>query len=47
MALQLKLDELILATREARNEIAGIEDAPDEVLETLKEDCQRLASGKP
>jgi low affinity Fe/Cu permease len=40
MALQLKLDELILATKEARNELAGIEDAPDEVLEIAKEDTR-------
>jgi low affinity Fe/Cu permease len=36
----LKLDELILATKEARNELAGIEDAPDEVLEIAKEDTR-------
>lgn len=29
LALQLKLDELIVATRTARNEVAGIEEAPD------------------
>lgn len=36
MALQLKLDELILATKNARNEIAGIEEAPDEHIERAK-----------
>jgi low affinity Fe/Cu permease len=30
LALQVKLDELILATKHARNQIAGIEEAPDE-----------------
>jgi len=37
-ALQLKLDELILATKTARNEVAGIEEAPDHVLEAAKQD---------
>ena len=36
LALQLKLDELILATRNARNDIAGIEDAPDTEIEEKK-----------
>jgi low affinity Fe/Cu permease len=37
LALQLKLDELILATRNARNEIAGIEEQPDAEIEKAKE----------
>jgi low affinity Fe/Cu permease len=36
LALQLKLDELILATKNARNHIAGIEEAPDEEIEKAK-----------
>jgi low affinity Fe/Cu permease len=36
LALQLKLDELILATRNARNRIAGIEEASDEEIEKAK-----------
>ncbi len=36
LALQLKLDELILATKDARNQIAGIEEAPDEQIEREK-----------
>lgn len=36
LALQLKLDELILATRNARNDIAGIEEASDEEIEKAK-----------
>ena len=36
LALQLKLDELILATKNARNEIAGIEEAPDAELERAR-----------
>ena len=38
LALQLKLDELIVATKAARNEVAGIEEAPDHVLEAAKQD---------
>jgi low affinity Fe/Cu permease len=37
MALQLKLDELILATKEARNSLAGIEECSEEELEAEKE----------
>jgi low affinity Fe/Cu permease len=36
MPPQLKLDELILATKEARNQIAGIEGAPDTEIEKAK-----------
>lgn len=36
LALQLELDELILATKNARNEIAGIEEAPDAELERAR-----------
>jgi low affinity Fe/Cu permease len=36
LALQLKLDELILATKNARNHVAGIEEAPDEEIEKAK-----------
>ena len=36
LALQLKLDELILATKNASNHIAGIEEASDEELEKAK-----------
>lgn len=38
LALQLKLDELILATKNASNRIAGIEQASDEELEKAKVD---------
>jgi low affinity Fe/Cu permease len=38
LALQLKLDELIVATRTARNHIAGIEDGTDEEIERAKVD---------
>jgi low affinity Fe/Cu permease len=36
LALQLKLDGLILATRNERNDIAGIEEAPDAELERAR-----------
>src|SRR3954465_12516799 len=38
-ALQLKLDELILASK-ARNTVAAIEDEPEEVLHAVKEDIR-------
>ena len=41
LALQLKLDELILATKGARNGIASIEDASDERLDEAKEEIRR------
>jgi low affinity Fe/Cu permease len=44
MALQLKLDELILATKDARNHIAGIEEEPDEQIEKAKDEVLRRAS---
>jgi low affinity Fe/Cu permease len=43
IALQVKLDELILASKEARNELAAIEDAPEEVLESVKEEMKERA----
>jgi low affinity Fe/Cu permease len=47
LALQVKLDELILATENARNELASIEDEPVEVLEAVKETVRERANGKP
>jgi low affinity Fe/Cu permease len=37
MALQIKLDELILALDKARNEIVAIEEQPESVLTSVKE----------
>jgi low affinity Fe/Cu permease len=37
VALHAKLDELIIATKEARNEIAGVEELEIEEIEALKE----------
>jgi low affinity Fe/Cu permease len=41
LALQLKLDELIMATKNARNHIAGIEDATDEEIGKAKTEMQQ------
>lgn len=43
LALQLKLDELIMATKNARNRIAGIEDASDEEIGKAKSEMQKRA----
>jgi low affinity Fe/Cu permease len=44
-ALQVKLDELILALDKARNELVGIEEEPEEILERVKEHEHRKARG--
>ena len=44
LALQLKLDELILATRTASNEIAAIEEKSEDKLEAARESVRRRAS---
>jgi low affinity Fe/Cu permease len=36
LALQLKLDELIVANKNARNQIAGIEGAPEDEIERAR-----------
>jgi low affinity Fe/Cu permease len=41
LALQLKLDELIIATKGARNSIAAIEEASDEQLHAAKDGVRR------
>jgi low affinity Fe/Cu permease len=43
LALQVKLDELILATKAAPNAAAGIEDRSDEELDKAKADVRRRA----
>ena len=43
LALQLKLDELIMATKNARNHIAGIEDGSDEEIGKAKVEMQQRA----
>lgn len=43
VAIQLKLDELILVTKEARNELLNLEELDDAELERLRKDYERLA----
>jgi low affinity Fe/Cu permease len=43
VALQLKLDELLLASREAPNEVVAIEEASDEEIEQEKRKVARKA----
>ena len=44
LALQVKLDELIRAVEGARNELVGIEEAPEDELEAKKEEEKKLAA---
>src|SRR3954467_11227751 len=46
IALQIKLDELLLALDSARNELVGIEEQPDELLEKVKKQEHRKARRK-
>lgn len=44
VAMHAKLDELIIAARRAHNDMAGIEDLPEEVIVEIKEEnLQKLA----
>jgi low affinity Fe/Cu permease len=43
LALQLKLDELLLATKKARNELVGVEDSVEGDLEKLRQDSKKRA----
>jgi low affinity Fe/Cu permease len=44
VAMHAKLDELIISVRHAHNEMAGIEDLPEDVIVELKEETlQKLA----
>lgn len=43
MAVQLKLSELVLAMKGAKNKFASIEDLDDEELEALHNDCRARA----
>jgi low affinity Fe/Cu permease len=45
-ALQLKLDELILATRGARNDVACIEDGSEEELKAARQEVHQRANGE-
>ncbi len=46
-ALQLKLDELIIATQNARNSFAAIEEQSEASLNAAKEDIRTRAEGPP
>ena len=45
VAMHAKLDELIIAARRAHNEMAGIEDLPEEVIVEMKEENLEKLSG--
>jgi low affinity Fe/Cu permease len=45
-ALQAKLDELIRATAEARNEVVALERLPEETVEVVREEIAQSALGK-
>jgi low affinity Fe/Cu permease len=44
--LQLKVDELIRAVSEARTNLVGLEDLPDEEIARLEKELQRLAKAR-
>lgn len=46
MALHLKIDELLLSIKEARNELMAIEEIEEEELEELRKEHRRLKSKK-
>jgi len=47
VAMHAKLDELIFAVHRANNDMAGIEDLPEEVIEELRQQTPEIASGQP
>ena len=47
VAMHAKLDELIISVKQAHNEMAGIEELPEEVIEELREENLNLANGDP
>lgn len=46
IALHVKLDELIVAMKGARNELVAVEELPDDELEKKKDEEKRLAGIK-
>jgi low affinity Fe/Cu permease len=44
LALQVKLDELLLATKKARNDLVGVEDSVEADLEKLRDDEKKRAA---
>ena len=48
MAIQVKLDELICATKDARDKLVGIENMDDVVVSELKAEIEsRIGNGVP
>jgi Predicted small integral membrane protein len=45
-AMHLKLDELIRAASQARNTLVNLEGAPDEVIDELKSEFQKIREGE-
>ena len=45
-ALQAKLDELIRATTQARNEVVALERMPEEKVEKVREEIVQAATGE-
>lgn len=43
VAMHAKLDELVIASQQARNEMAGIEELDEEEIEDLKAEAKRAA----
>ena len=46
VAMHAKLDELVLATKRARNEMAGIEDLPEHKIAKLKDEAADAIAAK-
>ncbi|MCP5412843.1 MAG: low affinity iron permease family protein [Alphaproteobacteria bacterium] len=46
-AVQVKLDELLRAVRQADNGFVGIEKLTEEEVEALRDSCERRAAAKP
>ena len=46
VAMHAKLDELVLATKRARDEMAGIEDLPEDKIAELKERASQIVEAR-
>lgn len=47
VAMHAKLDELLIASRRAHNDLAGIEDLPEEVIAEIKQERLAAAGNEP
>ena len=47
VAMHAKLDELLIASRRAHNDLAGIEDLPEEVIDEIKQERLAAAGDEP